>query len=44
MSEKDTKQQIQKAFLLFKGESNKISFDDLKSVAMELGTMFVRTS
>merc|ERR1719378_1340693 len=37
MSEKDSKEQIQKAFLLFKGPSGKISFDDLKSVAKELG-------
>ena len=38
MSEKDTKAQIQKAFLLFKGDSGKISLDDLKAVAKELGT------
>merc|ERR1712100_177939 len=37
MSEKDSKEQIQKAFLLFKGPSGKISFDDLKAVAKELG-------
>eukprot|EP00391_Amoebophrya_sp_Ameob2_P008933 CAMPEP_0178999418 /NCGR_PEP_ID=MMETSP0795-20121207/10051_1 /TAXON_ID=88552 /ORGANISM="Amoebophrya sp., Strain Ameob2" /LENGTH=165 /DNA_ID=CAMNT_0020692193 /DNA_START=62 /DNA_END=559 /DNA_ORIENTATION=- len=37
MSEKDTKAQIQKAFLLFKGDSGKISLDDLKAVAKELG-------
>jgi len=47
MSERDTKQQIQKAFLLFQGcsgssssagtNSGKISFEDLCSVARELG-------
>mmetsp|Transcript_69133 Transcript_69133/g.108216 ORF Transcript_69133/g.108216 Transcript_69133/m.108216 type:complete len:174 (+) Transcript_69133:66-587(+) len=37
MSEKDSKEQIQKAFQLFKGPSGKISFDDLKMVAKELG-------
>merc|ERR1711964_759132 len=37
MSEKDSKEQIQKAFLLFKGQSGKISFEDLKGVAKELG-------
>merc|ERR1719265_2140702 len=37
MSEKDSKEQIQKAFQLFKGPSGKISFEDLKSVAKELG-------
>jgi centrin-2/centrin-1 len=37
MNEKDTKEQIQKAFLLFKGPSGQISFDDLKAVAKELG-------
>ncbi|CAD7954331.1 unnamed protein product [Amoebophrya sp. A120] len=37
MSEKDTKQQIQKAFLLFQGGSGKISLEDLKQVAKELG-------
>mmetsp|Transcript_72945 Transcript_72945/g.194692 ORF Transcript_72945/g.194692 Transcript_72945/m.194692 type:complete len:178 (-) Transcript_72945:42-575(-) len=37
MSEKDSKEQIQKAFQLFKGPSGKISFEDLKSVARELG-------
>merc|ERR1711948_52576 len=37
MSEKDSKEQIQKAFQLFKGPSGKISFDDLKAVAKELG-------
>mmetsp|Transcript_48760 Transcript_48760/g.109502 ORF Transcript_48760/g.109502 Transcript_48760/m.109502 type:complete len:168 (-) Transcript_48760:72-575(-) len=37
MSEKDSKEQIQKAFQLFKGPSGRISFDDLKAVAKELG-------
>merc|ERR1719234_1530689 len=37
MSEKDSKEQIQKAFLLFKGGSGKIGFEDLKTVAKELG-------
>ncbi|CAK0856985.1 unnamed protein product [Prorocentrum cordatum] len=37
MSEKDSKEQIQKAFQLFKGPSGKISFEDLKAVAKELG-------
>ncbi|CAD7953721.1 unnamed protein product [Amoebophrya sp. A25] len=37
MSERDTKAQIAKAFLLFKGDSNKISLEDLKAVAKELG-------
>merc|ERR1712007_7756 len=37
MSEKDSKEQIQKAFQLFKGPTGKISFDDLKAVAKELG-------
>merc|ERR1712139_679960 len=37
MSEKDSKEQIQKAFQLFKGPSGKISFEDLKGVAKELG-------
>merc|ERR1712093_178682 len=37
MSEKDSKEQIQKAFQLFKGQSGKISFEDLKGVAKELG-------
>merc|ERR1712046_528433 len=37
MIEKDSKEQIQKAFQLFKGPSGKISFDDLKAVAKELG-------
>merc|ERR1739848_871896 len=37
MSEKDSKEQIQKAFQLFKGPSGKISFEDLKTVARELG-------
>merc|ERR1712113_908310 len=37
MSEKDSKEQIQKAFQLFKGPSGKISLDDLKAVAKELG-------
>merc|ERR1712046_293444 len=39
MSEKDSKEQIQKAFQLFKGPSGKISFEDLKAVAKELGEM-----
>merc|ERR1712050_224391 len=39
MNEKDSKEQIQKAFQLFKGPSGKISFEDLKSVAIELGEM-----
>eukprot|EP00929_Paragymnodinium_shiwhaense_P003907 TRINITY_DN104621_c0_g1_i1.p1 TRINITY_DN104621_c0_g1~~TRINITY_DN104621_c0_g1_i1.p1 ORF type:complete len:169 (+),score=69.45 TRINITY_DN104621_c0_g1_i1:114-620(+) len=37
MSEKDSKEQIQKAFQLFKGPSGKIKFEDLKAVAKELG-------
>jgi len=37
MSEKDSKEQIQKAFQLFKGPTSKISFEDLKTVARELG-------
>ena len=37
MSEKDSKEQIQKAFALFKGPTGKISFEDLKTVARELG-------
>merc|ERR1719318_412000 len=37
MSEKDSKEQIQKAFLLFQGTTGKIAFDDLKAVAKELG-------
>jgi len=37
MSEKDSREQIQKGFQLFKGPSGKISFDDLKAVARELG-------
>jgi len=37
MSEKDSREQIQKGFQLFKGPSGKISFDDLRSVARELG-------
>merc|ERR1712098_551616 len=37
MSEKDSKEQIQKAFQLFKGPSGKISEADLKHVARELG-------
>merc|ERR1712048_644110 len=37
MSEKDSKEQILKAFQLFRGPSGKISFDDLKAVAKELG-------
>ncbi len=41
MSEKDTKQQIQKAFLLFQGGSGKISLEDLKQVAKELGIILV---
>mmetsp|Transcript_33120 Transcript_33120/g.78732 ORF Transcript_33120/g.78732 Transcript_33120/m.78732 type:complete len:167 (+) Transcript_33120:85-585(+) len=39
MSEKDSREQIQKAFQLFKGPTGKISFDDLKAVAKELGEM-----
>merc|ERR1712070_699791 len=39
MSEKDSKEQTLKAFQLFKGPSGKISFDDLKAVAKELGEM-----
>merc|ERR1712070_1159692 len=39
MSEKDSKEQILKAFQLFKGASGKISFEDLKAVAKELGEM-----
>merc|ERR1712176_1449204 len=39
MSEKDSKEQIQKAFQLFKGPSGKISFEDLKAGAKELGEM-----
>merc|ERR1711865_583999 len=39
MSEKDSKESIQKAFQLFKGPSGKISFDDLRAVAKELGEM-----
>merc|ERR1712232_1414175 len=39
MSEKDSKEQIQKAFQLFKGQSGKISFEDLKGVAKELKEM-----
>merc|ERR1712039_214728 len=39
MCEKDSKEQIQKAFQLFKGPSGKISFEDLKAVAKELGEM-----
>merc|ERR1712113_919925 len=39
MGEKDSKEQIQKAFQLFKGPSGKISFEDLKAVAKELGEM-----
>mmetsp|Transcript_45378 Transcript_45378/g.63093 ORF Transcript_45378/g.63093 Transcript_45378/m.63093 type:complete len:166 (-) Transcript_45378:115-612(-) len=37
MSEKDSKEQILKAFQLFKGPTGKISFEDLKAVARELG-------
>merc|ERR1712048_599936 len=37
MSEKDSKESIQKAFQLFKGASGKISFEDLRAVAKELG-------
>ncbi len=37
MSEKDSKESIQKAFQLFKGPTGKISFDDLRAVAKELG-------
>ncbi|CAK9101052.1 unnamed protein product [Durusdinium trenchii] len=37
MSEKDSKEQIVKAFQLFKGPTGKISFEDLKAVARELG-------
>eukprot|EP00933_Yihiella_yeosuensis_P060339 TRINITY_DN6284_c1_g1_i1.p2 TRINITY_DN6284_c1_g1~~TRINITY_DN6284_c1_g1_i1.p2 ORF type:complete len:167 (+),score=55.24 TRINITY_DN6284_c1_g1_i1:62-562(+) len=37
MSEKDSKEQVLKAFQLFRGPSGKISFDDLKAVAKELG-------
>merc|ERR1712066_329439 len=37
MSEKDSKEQIQKAFQLFRGPTGKISFDDLRAVAKELG-------
>merc|ERR1719222_1460021 len=37
MSEKDSKEQIQKAFQLFKGPTGKISFEDLRAVAKELG-------
>merc|ERR1711964_655429 len=37
MSEKDSKEQITKAFTLFKGPTGKISFEDLKNVALELG-------
>mmetsp|Transcript_59663 Transcript_59663/g.167199 ORF Transcript_59663/g.167199 Transcript_59663/m.167199 type:complete len:167 (+) Transcript_59663:111-611(+) len=37
MCEKDSKEQVQKAFQLFKGPSGKISFDDLQAVARELG-------
>ena len=36
MSEKDSKEQIQKAFALFKGPTGKISFEDLKTVARAL--------
>ena len=32
----DSKEQIQKAFQLFKGQSGKISFEDLKAVAKAL--------
>nr|QDO16481.1 centrin 2 [Crypthecodinium cohnii]USW07843.1 centrin 2 [Crypthecodinium cohnii] len=39
MCERDSKEQIQRAFQLFKGPSGKISFDDLKAVAKELGEM-----
>merc|ERR1719198_324311 len=37
MSEKDSKEQIQKGFGLFKGPTGKISFDDLKAIAKDLG-------
>eukprot|EP00919_Chromeraceae_sp_WS-2016_P015488 GHVR01036487.1.p1 GENE.GHVR01036487.1~~GHVR01036487.1.p1 ORF type:complete len:185 (+),score=36.89 GHVR01036487.1:95-649(+) len=37
MSEKDSKEQVQKAYRLFAGPSGKISFEDLKRVALELG-------
>uniref|UniRef100_A0A0G4G458 EF-hand domain-containing protein n=1 Tax=Chromera velia CCMP2878 TaxID=1169474 RepID=A0A0G4G458_9ALVE len=37
MSEKDSKDQIQKAYRLFAGPSGKISFEDLRRVASELG-------
>merc|ERR1712046_375531 len=37
MSEKDSREQIQKGFQLFKGPSGKISFEDLRAVARELG-------
>eukprot|EP00919_Chromeraceae_sp_WS-2016_P015489 GHVR01036488.1.p1 GENE.GHVR01036488.1~~GHVR01036488.1.p1 ORF type:complete len:200 (+),score=35.19 GHVR01036488.1:95-694(+) len=36
-SEKDSKEQVQKAYRLFAGPSGKISFEDLKRVALELG-------
>merc|ERR1711862_799052 len=36
MGEKDSKDQIQKAFQLFRGDTGKITFEDLKKVALDL--------
>ena len=40
MAEKDTKDQIQKAFLLFQGTTGKITFDDLESCGTLGGSSF----
>ncbi|CEM15035.1 unnamed protein product [Vitrella brassicaformis CCMP3155] len=37
MSEKDSREQVQKAYRLFAGASGQIAFEDLKRVAQELG-------
>ncbi|KAF4673150.1 hypothetical protein FOL46_007748 [Perkinsus olseni] len=37
MTEKDSKDEVEKAYEMFRGESGKVSYDDLKAVAEELG-------
>ncbi|KAF4675876.1 hypothetical protein FOL47_007117 [Perkinsus chesapeaki] len=37
MTEKDSKDEVQEAFCLFRGESGKVSYDDLRAVAADLG-------
>ena len=37
ISEKDSEQELSKAFILFGQNKDEITFDDLKMIAMELG-------